>query len=98
MFENILPTQANTLRHEENVEVLDVREAHEVAAGKIPNARHIPLGQLFARLNELDSNKTYIVVCHSGGRSALACEWLSERGFHVKNMVGGMMSWEGEVE
>lgn len=47
MFENILSTQADTLRHEANVEVLDVREAHEVAAGKIPNARHIPLGQLF---------------------------------------------------
>ena len=30
MFENILPTQADTLRHEANVEVLDVREAHEV--------------------------------------------------------------------
>lgn len=97
MFENILPTETDTLRHETNVEVLDVREAHEVAAGKIPGARHIPLGQLFARLNELDQNKIYIVVCHSGGRSALACEWLSERGFRVKNMVGGMLNWEGEV-
>ncbi|GMB08039.1 rhodanese-related sulfurtransferase [Thermolongibacillus altinsuensis] len=98
MFENILPQEVETLRQQENVEVLDVRETHEVALGKIPNALHIPLGQLLTRLNELDRDKTYIVVCHSGGRSALACEWLSERGFQVKNMIGGMMNWEGEIE
>jgi rhodanese-related sulfurtransferase len=98
VFENILPQEVETLRQQENVEVLDVRETHEVALGKIPNALHIPLGQLLTRLNELDRDKTYIVVCHSGGRSALACEWLSERGFQVKNMIGGMMNWEGEIE
>jgi rhodanese-related sulfurtransferase len=98
VFENILPQEVETLRQQENVEVLDVREAHEVALGKIPNALHIPLGQLLARLNELDRDKTYIVVCHSSGRSTLACEWLSERGFTVKNMIGGMMNWEGEIE
>ncbi|MBB5324940.1 rhodanese-related sulfurtransferase [Anoxybacillus tepidamans] len=51
--------------------------------GKIPEARHLPLGERLQRLNELDRAKEYIIVCRSGNRSSLACEWLSERGFQV---------------
>jgi rhodanese-related sulfurtransferase len=79
-------------------EVVDVREVSEVAQGKIPGAIHIPLGLLEFRMNELDKNKTYVVVCRSGGRSSRATQFLEYYGYNVINMRGGMMSWQGEME
>ena len=53
--------------------IVDVREADEWAAGHAPNAVHIPLSDLPARLGELpDSDDTIPVVCRSGGRSGRA--------------------------
>ncbi|MCA1053886.1 rhodanese-like domain-containing protein [Rossellomorea aquimaris] len=78
--------------------LIDVREDDEVAAGKIPTAKHIPLGSIEARMNELDPSKEYIMICRSGGRSAKAASFLESQGYKVINMTGGMMAWEGEVE
>ncbi|MEH7125797.1 rhodanese-like domain-containing protein [Bacillus sp. JJ1532] len=78
--------------------LIDVREVDEVAAGKIPGAQHIPLGLLEFRMHELDKSKEYIIVCRSGGRSGRACQLLERYGFKVINMVGGMLDWEGEME
>lgn len=79
-------------------EVVDVREVSEVAEGKIPGAIHIPLGLLEFRMNELDKNKTFVVVCRSGGRSSRATQFLEYYGYNVINMRGGMMSWQGATE
>ncbi|WP_440986352.1 rhodanese-like domain-containing protein [Terribacillus saccharophilus] len=46
--------------------IVDVREDAEVAEGKIPDAKHIALGQLPDCLNKLDKNEHYFMVCHSG--------------------------------
>ncbi|MFT9849669.1 rhodanese-like domain-containing protein [Aneurinibacillus sp. REN35] len=78
--------------------LIDVREDDEYASGRIPGAKHIPLGQIPARLHELDKDKEYIMVCRSGNRSGMASEWLAERGYRVKNMVGGMLDWSGSTE
>ncbi|USY53288.1 rhodanese-like domain-containing protein [Bacillus sp. 1780r2a1] len=78
--------------------VLDVREAAEVAEGKIPNALHIPLGLIEFRMNELDKNVEYTVVCRSGGRSSQAVCFLENQGFKAQNMTGGMLVWEGPTE
>jgi rhodanese-related sulfurtransferase len=79
-------------------EVVDVREVSEVAEGKIPGAIHIPLGLLEFRMNELDKNKTYVMVCRSGGRSSRATQFLEYYGYNVINMQGGMMSWHAPTE
>jgi rhodanese-related sulfurtransferase len=84
------------MRHEPMV-VLDVREADEWLEGHIPGARHIPLGELPLRLAELDPSVETIVVCHSGVRSARACQFLAAHGFRAVNMAGGMLQWPGEV-
>lgn len=81
-----------------NLNILDVREAGEVAAGKIPGAVNIPLGLLEFRMNELDKSKEYIMVCLSGGRSGSASQFLESHGYNVINMAGGMYNWEGNVE
>jgi rhodanese-related sulfurtransferase len=76
------------------VQLVDVREDSEVAQGRIPGARHIPLGQLGGRLAELDRQQPVIAICRSGNRSAKATEMLTEAGFTCDNMVGGMLAWQ----
>ena len=82
----------------EPLDIIDVREVEEVQAGKIPTAVNIPLGLLEFRMNELDKSKEYIVVCHAGGRSARAVQFLESQGYNVTNMNGGMLEWEGKTE
>ncbi|WLR50313.1 rhodanese-like domain-containing protein [Bacillus tianshenii] len=85
-------------QQKEPLHFLDVREDEEVAEGKIPGAKHIPLGEISSRLNELDKSKTYVAVCRSGNRSGRASMFLEEHGFNVINMDGGMSQWQGETE
>ena len=77
--------------------VLDVREQDEWDAGHAPGAVHIPLGELPSRLDELPDTDADVlaVVCRSGGRSSRAVAWLSQQGFDVANLHGGMKAWEG---
>ncbi|HEV7171610.1 rhodanese-like domain-containing protein [Pedococcus sp.] len=76
--------------------VLDVREQDEWDAGHAPGAVHIPLGELPSRLDELPDSDTapLAVACRGGGRSARAVAWLSQQGFDVANLDGGMKAWE----
>lgn len=82
----------------DNLNIVDVREAEEVAEGKIPGALHMPIGILEYRMNELDKNKPYVMVCRSGGRSSQATRFLEDQGYDVTNMDGGMMSYDGNTE
>lgn len=74
--------------------VLDVREPHEWAAGHIAGAVHIPMGEVPARVGELDPSTRTIVVCHVGGRSARVTAWLHAQGHDVVNLEGGMDAWQ----
>ncbi|HLR03013.1 MAG TPA: rhodanese-like domain-containing protein [Virgibacillus sp.] len=86
------------IKNDESINVVDVREDEEVAQGIIPGAKHIPLGEIPDRLDELDKSQHYYMVCRSGGRSGRACHFLKEKGFSVTNVDGGMRSWTKEVE
>ncbi len=86
------------LKEGQQLNIIDVREANEVATGKIPGAVNIPLGLLEFRMHELNKANEYIVVCQAGGRSTLACQYLEQQGFHVININGGMLAWTGEME
>lgn len=86
------------IKNGEKVHIIDVREDVEVAEGKIPEAKHIPLGDILNSLEKLDKNKDYYMVCRSGGRSSSACEFLINQGYNVTNMTGGMLAWQGEIE
>jgi rhodanese-related sulfurtransferase len=98
-IEEVKPSEIERrLKSGENLNIIDVREGNEVGTGKIPGAKHIPLGEILTRLHELDKDKEYIMVCRSDNRSGLASEWLTEKGFQVKNMVGGMSNWESDME
>ena len=79
----------------EEVAVVDVREPHEWEAGHIEGARHIPLQELPARLQDLPEADKLLVVCKVGGRSAQAVAYLTHYGREAINLDGGMLDWAG---
>ena len=82
----------------ENIVVLDVREAAEYAFNHIPNAISIPLGELENRIDELNRENEIYVVCRTGSRSDLAAQKLTEKGFtNVTNVIPGMSQWTGKT-
>lgn len=86
-------TEADQRRNQ--AQVLDVREDFEVAEGMIPGAIHIPMGELQARLSELDAKVPVIAICRSGNRSARVADALNAAGFTADTMDGGMIAWTG---
>ncbi|CAF0693510.1 molybdopterin-synthase adenylyltransferase MoeB [Candidatus Methylacidithermus pantelleriae] len=79
--------------------LIDVREPHEYELARIPGSQLIPLGELPARLHELDAAKLVVVHCKTGGRSARACRLLREAGFRrVKNLAGGIEAWSQTID
>ena len=91
---DITATELNEqLQKGSDAQVVDVREADEVASGMIAGARHIPLAQLPARLGELDKTRPVVAVCRSGRRSAAAADQLAAAGFTSYTMTGGMLDW-----
>jgi len=77
--------------------VVDVREANEVASGKIRDSINIPLAQLKERHGELQkyTDKPIIMACRSGNRSAHAINILRKNGFNdLYNLKGGVMAWK----
>ncbi|HEY8154969.1 MAG TPA: molybdopterin-synthase adenylyltransferase MoeB [Myxococcota bacterium] len=92
--------QAARARGEELL-LLDVREPSEHARAKIEGAKLVPLGQLEARLAELEGwqKKRVVIHCHHGGRSARACALLRGHGFErVENLAGGIDAWSVTVD
>jgi rhodanese-related sulfurtransferase len=78
----------------DHVVILDVREPYEVFLASFPGATHIPMGDIPARLTELDPGRETVVVCHHGIRSAQVAIYLARMGFeHVLNLSGGIDAW-----
>ena len=77
----------------EDVYLLDVREADEVETWAYPIGVHIPLRELGHRLDELPRDRTIVVACHVGGRSAAAARALSDAGWAAENLTGGAVAW-----
>jgi rhodanese-related sulfurtransferase len=94
-YEEITPEEIRQkLERGEALNIIDVREHDEVAQGMIPGARHIPLGELPERHNELKGQGEIILVCRSGSRSSRACDYLEHLGYSgLKNMSGGMLAY-----
>ena len=61
--------------------LLDVRGAAEHAGGRVPGARHIPLGELAARARELPLDRPVAVFCEGGTRSRIGVSVLRRAGF-----------------
>jgi rhodanese-related sulfurtransferase len=85
----------------EGVPCIDVRETGEHATERLPDAINIPRGLLEFRVGEhpalADKNRTLLVYCKSGGRSALAAVSLQRLGYSsVISIAGGIEAWRSQ--
>ena len=83
----------------DDLQVVDVRNPGEVEGGKIGDALAIPVGQLPARIDELDVTRPTVVYCAGGYRSSVAASLLRQRGFvDVSDVIGGYGAWMETVQ
>jgi rhodanese-related sulfurtransferase len=75
--------------------LIDVREPDEWAAGHVAGARHIPLADLSARLDEIPRDQPVLLFCRSGNRSGKATAFLRQQGYaQATNVEGGITAWQ----
>jgi molybdopterin/thiamine biosynthesis adenylyltransferase/rhodanese-related sulfurtransferase/molybdopterin converting factor small subunit len=97
---SITPTELKKrLERGEQIVILDVREPFELEISRLPEAIHIPMGQVPERVHELNPADEIVVMCRSGGRSAQITRLLQAMGFtRVKNLTGGINAYAQEVD
>jgi len=80
--------------------LIDVRELDEYISGHVPGAINIPLSELVGRESECGLGDNVYVICQAGGRSARACEHLSQQAnlqnVNFVNVLGGTGAWIAE--
>lgn len=79
--------------------LLDVREDWEITVSAFPDALHVPMREIPARVDELPVDRPIVCICHHGARSAQVAMFLQHRGFEqVYNLAGGIDAWAIEVD
>lgn len=95
----IQPEAVKELQTNGKIVLLDVRESWERETARIEPSQHIPMGDLPARVQEIDSDDHIIVYCHHGVRSMNVTAWLRQQGYNrVQSMVGGIDRWSRFVD
>ncbi|WP_188744574.1 rhodanese-like domain-containing protein [Agromyces bauzanensis] len=92
-MQSISPADAHAIG---DAYIIDVREHDEVAQASVPGTHHIPLGTLPARLGDVPRDHIVYVMCHAGGRSARATQYLESEGIDAVNIDGGITRWYGD--
>ena len=83
----------------EDIQIVDVREQYEYDIANL-NGDLIPLGEVMNRADEIARDKTVVVHCRSGARSASAISVLeSQHGFtNLYNLKGGILAYAEEID
>jgi rhodanese-related sulfurtransferase len=97
MIDHVTPTQLSDWQPGQ-ITVLDVREPAELAVASVKPEGFallaIPMGEIPARLAELDRDQPIACLCHHGARSMRVAQFLAQQGFeHVANISGGIDAW-----
>ena len=88
------PQQVAELVQNSDVQLIDVRQPEEHAAGRIAGDRLIELGSLAVEVDSIDRDRPVVFYCRSGSRSAMATEAFRGAGFNAHNMAGGLLDWQ----
>lgn len=98
-FEQTVSNEEIIARAADGGLILDVREEAEFVFGHIEGAKSIPMGDLEARMKELDMDQEIYVICRTGKRSDLAAQKLASAGYKkVYNVLPGMTAWTGNLQ
>jgi rhodanese-related sulfurtransferase len=93
LVSELSPDRAADLLAGGHAQLIDVREPYEHEAGRIEDARHIPLDQLAREAETIDRDRPVIVHCRVGGRSAMVVQALRAAGYDAHNLAGGLEAW-----
>lgn len=89
--------EVERLKMDEDVVLLDVRNAKEFKEGHIKEAKHYFVGKIAKELPNLDKDKTIIIQCQSGDRATIASSYLMRSGFtNILNYSGSMSDWKNK--
>ena len=80
------------------VVLLDVREPYEIEICNVKGSLFIPMNEIPQNIEQLDKEKRYAVMCHSGVRSLYVSNYLNSLGFSTLNVVGGIERWATVVD
>lgn len=78
---------------EAGAQLVDVRADHEWEAGRIADAKHVPLAELAERTGEIDEDRPVVLYCRGGTRSTMATEALADAGFDAAKLSEGIVGW-----
>jgi rhodanese-related sulfurtransferase len=93
MTNDLTPREADELVREGSAQLIDVREPHEVEAGRIGGSRHMRLEDLPAEAGSLDRDRPIVFYCRTGSRSAMAAQAFAASGYDARNLDGGLEAW-----
>jgi len=91
--EELSPRQLAELLSEADVQLVDVREPYEHAAGRIADDVLLELDKLPGEADTLDRERPLVFYCRTGSRSALATQAFGTAGFDAHNLTGGLKAW-----
>ena len=79
--------------------LLDVREPWEFNTCHIPQSELVPMAQIPARMQDFDSEREIVLICHHGIRSRQVGMYLEANGFsNLINLSGGIDAWAQQVD
>jgi rhodanese-related sulfurtransferase len=91
------PERVEQWRGEDSgVQLIDVRETYERAAGHIADTRHIELVRLSAEAASIEREQPVVFYCRVGSRSAMAAQAFRASGYEAYSMRGGLVRWAAE--
>ena len=96
MISMISVAELHTVASGDQGVVIDVRNADEFTSGHVPGARLIPLPTVPLRTSDFDHGDVHYIICESGARSFQASQYLTQQGFDVRNVEGGMSAWRAQ--
>jgi rhodanese-related sulfurtransferase len=94
MDSDYTPQQVAELLERGQIQLIDVRQPEENAAGRIAGGRLIELGELVSQAGTIDRKRPVVFYCRTGSRSAMATDAFRGAGFDAHNMAGGLVAWQ----
>lgn len=98
-MKSVSPQELRTLLNEGKAVLIDIREPYELEICKI-EATHIPMAEIAAKADQLDRDKTCVIMCRSGKRAAAVVNMLTSD-FDMQNVVnleGGILAWIEQID
>jgi rhodanese-related sulfurtransferase len=93
---DLAPQDAARRLREGDIQLIDVREAHEWEAGRIAGARHIEIERVASKAPEIAQDRPVVFYCRLGARAGMVANGFRRAGYDAYSIDGGLTAWHGE--